>query len=503
MSNKKDTQPIYKAVLWSDGSAKPRNPGFVGWGVHGYVYSDQETKKGAGHPKVAPTPTGYVPKSDKPTPLDVVSYYDCAEWSCEERTNNTAEVAGGACALNYASTIDNLKHVIVYSDSKYFVKGANDELIRWSNNGWLKRDGAPVANIPEWQSVLSAVQNLQAKGTKINVEWVKGHADNFGNIQADGLASIAGTMSLKGDKPGKIEVVTPAKGYWKGAEPRHPLFCVPGMFFTTDEEFNKAGEYYLSSQVKSDEFIGNADIQASYGYLVLKEPDERIEMVRRKALELTRSFTTMMMMRLDRVYDKAVIASMDRFGAGVFQCVETTTRNVHFVNEDAMTQPNKKDSGASKRLPIVEELYPPMLAMRLITNCSTLKGIALKFDGENTPVFEDGVVTDITPLLFNKVGKDDKARTELKKTIQSTTTSIKHKVSIFGKEVELQQVFGLHIPTRNALKRIESLDPRVYIVSLRCSNEALRYYCVIRTNDSLSAWCSAVANLKFIEGKFE
>ena len=144
-----------------------------------------------------------------------------------------------------------------------------------------------------------------------------------------------------------------------------------------------------------------------------------------------------------------------------------------------------------------------MLAMRLITNCSTLKGIALKFDGENTPVFEDGVVTDITPLLFNKVGKDDKARTELKKTIQSTTTSIKHEVSIFGKEVELQQVFGLHIPTRNALKRIESLDPRVYIVSLRCSNEALRYYCVIRTNDSLSAWCSAVANLKFIEGKFE
>lgn len=503
MSNKKETTTVYKAVLWSDGSAKPRNPGFIGWGVHGYVHTDNETKKGAGHPKVAPTPSGYVLKSDKPVPLDVVSYYDCAEWTCEERTNNTAEVAGGACALNYAATIDNLKHVTVYSDSKYFVKGANDELLRWSNNGWLKRDGSPVANIPEWQSVLSAVNKLQTNGTKIRVEWVKGHADNFGNIQADSLASIAGTMSLKGDKPGKIEVITPAQGYWKGAEPRHPLFCVPGMFFTTDPKFNKEGEYYLSSQVKSDEFIGNADIQASYGYLVLKEPDARVEMVRRKTLELTRSFTTLMLLRLDRVYDKAVVAAMDRFGSGVLQCVETTTNNVHFVNEDAMAQPSKKDGGATKRLPIVEELYPPMLAMRLINNCSVLKGIALKFEGGGVPEFEDGVVTDITSLFYETTGKGDKARNELKKSIQSTTTSVKHTITLQGKDIELQQVLGLHVPSRNALKRIESLEPQVFIVTLRCSNEAVRYYCVIRTNDSLSAWCSAVANLKLIQGKFE
>lgn len=502
--SKDKNEPIlsYRAVLWSDGSAKPRNPGCIGWGVHGYVYSDKVTTKGAGHPKVAPTADGYVSKDIKPQPLDIVNYYDCAEWSGEERTNNTAEVAGGARALSYASTINNLKHVTVYSDSKYFVKGLSEGLPNWVANNWVKRDGTEVANIPEWQSVLQAVNTLNTNGVKIRVEWVKGHADNFGNIQADHLASIAGTTSLATRKPGKLEITTPGAGYWKSVEPRHPMLALRGMFFSTDPSFNISGEYFLSSQVKSDEFIGSGDVQSSHAYVKLTTPDPRIEMVRGVAIKHSREFDTLMLARIDRIYDKAVVAACDRFGEVVFRCKETTTRNIHFVNEDAMVQPSKKDGGATKTLPIVEELFPRKLSMRCVEACSILKGITSEFiKADGAPEIEDCHIMDITKNYFEVDAKTGKQ--VFKKSIHPNQPDLVLRVNSFGKEFDIQLVYGIHQLPRNNLKRLEGEKIQAWLIVRKISNYAVRYLTVVRADGNWMGCSAGSANLKVFKDPFK
>ena len=59
-------------ILYSDAGVKP-NPGFAGWGVHGYYYNLTEPKKGSGNPTAVPTLDGYVMKSSATTvkPIEV------------------------------------------------------------------------------------------------------------------------------------------------------------------------------------------------------------------------------------------------------------------------------------------------------------------------------------------------------------------------------------------------------------------------------------------------
>ena len=45
-------------VLYTDGGCRP-NPGFGGWGVHGYEFEMSKSTKGIGHPTHVSTAAGY------------------------------------------------------------------------------------------------------------------------------------------------------------------------------------------------------------------------------------------------------------------------------------------------------------------------------------------------------------------------------------------------------------------------------------------------------------
>jgi len=67
-------------VVYTDAGTKP-NPGFGGWGIHGYLYNNAPPKKGTGNPAVLLTAEGYVLKAQldgswKPTEVTPLKYVD-------------------------------------------------------------------------------------------------------------------------------------------------------------------------------------------------------------------------------------------------------------------------------------------------------------------------------------------------------------------------------------------------------------------------------------------
>ena len=55
-------------VLYTDGGCRP-NPGYGGSGIHGYLYTEEVPKKGAGQGLNILTAEGYVVKSEVPDML--------------------------------------------------------------------------------------------------------------------------------------------------------------------------------------------------------------------------------------------------------------------------------------------------------------------------------------------------------------------------------------------------------------------------------------------------
>lgn len=484
------------AILYSDGSAKPRNPGVIGWSVHGYTFTSTPTTKGAGHPKVVPTSAGYLEKSAASVPVDLVNYYDYLGWRPEVTTNNEAEVRGCLQALKYATTMPYLKTVTVFSDSRYTVDGLNNHLPNWVSNNWRKRDGNPVQHSDIWKEALAVVDTLAKNNTKISVRWVKGHGTDFGNIRADQLASIASEIALTATTIGEKETISESSGYWKTEAERHPLMGLRGWFFLVDKDQKQEGEYYLCNQVKSDEFIGRRDVDGAFGYVQLSAPDALMEIVRKRQIEEARSFQTLALARIDRIYDKAVCAAIESHGTVVLRC-RRSSNNLHFINEDAMVQPAKGDSGADKAMPVTEELYPPKLALRCVDTVSGLISAVKAFQtNEQAPELVDSEFFDITNTYYTETtDKKGNAVTAFRKDIAVSDQSILVRRTAFGKELDFQQIFGIHILARNNMKRLEGTDVKVWLVVQKQSPRALRYYTVIRSNQDWSAWSGAHSNL--------
>lgn len=96
-------------------------------------------------------------------------------------TNQQAEILAVAFALH---DLDACEAVRVVSDSEYVVKGWNERLPQWRENGWRRRDGGPVANRRHWERLIAAA----SRHGVVTMEWTKGHASNPFNERADRLA---------------------------------------------------------------------------------------------------------------------------------------------------------------------------------------------------------------------------------------------------------------------------------------------------------------------------
>jgi ribonuclease HI len=96
-------------------------------------------------------------------------------------TNNRMELTAVIRALE---SLTRACPVELYTDSQYVKNGIETWIHSWRRNGWKTADKKPVKNADLWHEL----DALAAKH-RVSWHWVRGHADNEGNVRADALAN--------------------------------------------------------------------------------------------------------------------------------------------------------------------------------------------------------------------------------------------------------------------------------------------------------------------------
>jgi len=98
-----------------------------------------------------------------------------------ETTNNRMELTAVIRALE---SLDAASEVDLHTDSQYVKQGIETWIHNWKRNGWKTSDKKAVKNAELWREL-----EAQAARHRVRWHWVKGHADNAGNLRADELAN--------------------------------------------------------------------------------------------------------------------------------------------------------------------------------------------------------------------------------------------------------------------------------------------------------------------------
>lgn len=487
-------------VAYTDGSCRAFNPGeppvpgAIGWGMHCYVYNAEKPKKGTGHPKIAVTSEGYVPKAEKEGKEVTVLQYATTVGSRKSiGSNNTAEILAINSALEYAKQF-RVSDLLIKSDSKVAIGGLLEKCPQWVQTGWKFPDGNMVKNYEEWQRTLKNYNDVVNNGTKVEIKWIKGHSTHFGNLLVDRVAGIASHKSKAGIEE-EVTKESQPDGYWKTKEERHPFIAYRGMFFNTLNNRCKPGEYYLCNMVKSDEFIGQRDTDGAFGYIQITTPDPVLEMVRDRQTEITQDISTLVLARIDRIYKDT--RADDLMQHGKYALVRGHHQHAHLYFVDAL-----KD----KKEPITEELDPPLLALRVVTAFSELIDLLEHF--KKLPSLDKGAlgnryeIHEVTDRFFApgeiKKGNKTIATMEFKnEEIPMNAKEIKESFNLFGKDMMVRQVFGIHIPPRNTLKKLTGLnqDINVWMIAHQETPSVVRYHTVIKSNEDWSIWSGYYSNM--------
>ncbi|KAK8094511.1 RNase H domain protein [Apiospora hydei] len=104
----------------------------------------------------------------------------------EPQTNQRAELTAVLRALEQVSDDQDVR---IFSDSKYAISCVTEWYINWEKNGW-KTQGKDVKNRDLVELVREKIDDRDALGTNTLFQWIKGHANDAGNVAADQLAVL-------------------------------------------------------------------------------------------------------------------------------------------------------------------------------------------------------------------------------------------------------------------------------------------------------------------------
>lgn len=480
-------------VVYTDGGCRPSR-GAGGWGIHGYLYTTEPSTKGSGQPDNYLTKHGYVLKVEvddvekigQVTPIHYVDGYGSFP---QEVTNNIAELTAATQALVHAFSWD-VKEVLILTDSEYTIKGITEWMSIWMSNGFTRRDGEPVANQGLWKEFVKARENLEQRGTSVRFEWVRGHDKFLGNIIADRAATLGVMSSKLGIHVNQI-VVTEAQGYWKYDTEKHPMLANRRCYFNTISDSLVPGEYYLGEHGTEDELLGKRMSDGTYSVVRLKEADMAIETVRSLHSKLAGGRDALMMIRLDQLFSANTHKEVSEWGAA------------------AVVQPNPRrldleDLGGA---PLSREFNPPRLAVRAVL---AVEELASKLDLYLAGAAGIGV-TDLTPILYETITKSKKVkgggeqvehhqklRPEFGVGYAALAVEANYEVDGVVKTAPVTLTLGIDSLDRNALKRLETLSPKVSLISWLESPTAFRYATVVEAGEDKGIWAGVYSNLRIV-----
>ncbi|MCJ1403192.1 hypothetical protein MMC11_006415 [Xylographa trunciseda] len=101
------------------------------------------------------------------------------------QTNQRAELTAILRALD---TIPRDTDVTIVTDSRYAIDCVTLWHVNWRRNGWKTSAGKAVENRDLVENILGKMEERAALQTRTTFEWIKGHANHPGNVEADSLA---------------------------------------------------------------------------------------------------------------------------------------------------------------------------------------------------------------------------------------------------------------------------------------------------------------------------
>lgn len=506
-------------VLYTDGGARP-NPGAAGWGIHGYMFKAQRPKRGSGNPEHLLTTHGYVLKADhkdeslethekdwdavlsgkRKTPIEItpIHYVDGYGSFDSMVTNNVAELVAATRAFVHAAE-HNVHYVRIFTDSEYVRKGLESWVAGWIRNNWFTSTGEPVKNREYWEELLQAREALQNRGCFVQISWVKGHDDHLGNELADQAATAGVMISRRLLMKQPVDVApnaiqtTQAEGYWKYDTERHPMIANTKMYYNTHTDFLRPGEYYLGEHGNDPDQAGKRMADGAYALVRLTEADPVLELVRNYQSKLSENTAGLMMARLDEVYRSQ------------------THKQLSFYGEAAMIRGTKKQEN-TKRLDLntlsdqelTYEFRPPKIAIRVVEAIQVLGNRLESFLLKEPHI----VVTDLTPILYERSVKEGKKGTEPKEIM---TLKPEYNVGFAALPVQANYqkgdgiaqapvilTLGIDMLNRNALKRLEGSLPKVSLISWLESPEVFRYATVVEAGGDVGIWAGVYSNVRMV-----
>ncbi len=482
-----DSATTYRgAVIYTDGSARP-NPGNTGWGFHGYLYVDPVgDKKAIAAKGNIVTEYGYthpceLGQNPRAVPTQPALYLDGYGTGASDSTNNAAEIDALYFALLKLKEY-SLKKIQILTDSEYVRKRVTQWRPLLEGSGFRGPDGNIIKNAERWKAIYAELDALKAAGIELSIDWVKGHNDIYGNVMADELATIAVLHKSRGIDQSDI-LVSPIKGYWKTEVDRHPFISHKNLYFNSQAEYNTVGKYYLANPGSKDSNqIGKKTPTTAYSVIRLSQPDTAVEMVIKQQCDISGDASSIMLMRLDRLYTPNIYKRLIEHGSVVLYSTGKYNVGLNYID-------NK---------PITTELNPSGLSLRAIEAMTFLDGILEMFltSGQNSGTVQ---YHDVTDQFFDTVeGKKGPAH-KLKGEITNAITDLTIQADMKKDNGDISRVsvlatLGSDIPARNNLKKIESLSPVVKLAIWYESETTFRYAIILRTETDSGIWSNFYSN---------
>ena len=518
--------PTLGAVLYCDGSSKP-NPGKIGWGVHGYLYEQKEIKAPVFVSGYKLTNKGYFrvekPKHTEqelaaislelgisvdearqmaendsaaitnPSEIEPLKYVDFFGSSAETGTNNRAEVYA---IINGVKKVIELgvRSIFVLTDSEYAKRGIKEWLKRWYIANWKKHDGSPLPNADLWQELHTLIENLRRSQIHFDVDWVRGHNDNLGNVQADILACIGTNHSQDNSIRHEYTISDDAKNYWKSERETHPFINFKRVYFNSVQHYNTPGHYYQADPGAGDFMIGKKTPETGYSVLRLGEYDEVIESIKEKQCKVANGDNAIFMIKLDKAYERQVYPYIANYG-GYSLVKEKNNLNLNFISGRPI-------------IGITTEINPSGLSLRAIESFNFLEELLDKFIHYKENGYDSRCnvfnlqAHDITDTFYHQNERVIKGESKIIHNLKSEYgVGCRHlKVSIVRNDIsaEVPMILGLDILPRNNLKKLESLSPKIYLLTWSESPKSFRYATVIQCESGIGIWSNFFSDRIFI-----
>lgn len=515
-------EKIWDAVIYADGGANP-NPGFAGYGIHGYFFQSAKNTDFAPPKKpivyanhfmeffnkdeiklnyVVLTSKGYVDYFQK----DEEKYKDflvtpevyidrCFSFSAPE-TNNVAEMQALLEVFNEIGGLEDVKisKLSIILDSRYVLNTITEFGDKYRENRWLKSDGEVPKNLEIIKLLLIKRDAIISKGIKIEYFWCKGHNGNMGNGMADYHATVA--VRRAKDLNGLTDTVwSPAKKYWDLDVDRHPLMFAKRSYFNRVRKYNKPGQYYLIEPASDDLMIGKRDHEG-YAVVRLKTPCPFMESVIEAQGKFGQDDNRVILGRMDRIYNKFVQKFIRIHGTYCFNSSDNG-RAVNFLD---MT-------------PVAVEHNPPALIYRVTEAFQNLderleEFVQLTSLGDDYKQNIDGIVIhDITHEIYDTVEKKN-GKEIVSKLILKPELINGYRNHVLNMEETLDGVtfkfktplaLGMDLPSRNCLKKLEEESPKIYLITWRSSPQTLQYACVVDSISGLGIWSNYFCDRVFLK----